>query len=145
MIKDITIPHPCSPCESHRVINLGTVSRVEITCGGGMGGLHWYVYGTFDEKPQIGKMAYLTDEISGEQITINPNYIVTIKEKQLVKVESDVTPHTNYNGKTCKKHIKIQYYWFDLMDNITAGTKYDGTASDKIKNNFILAEDKIAK
>jgi hypothetical protein len=124
---------------------MGVVSRVEMTCGGGMGGSHWYVYGNFKEKPQIGQMAYLTDEISGEQITINPNYIVTIKAKQLVKVETDVTPHTNYSRTTCKKHIKIQYYWFDLMDSITAGSSYDSSAKEEIKNNFILAEDKITK
>ena len=118
MNKTIIIKSNYSPYGSHEVKNLGIFSRVLMSCGGGMGGSKWYEYGTFEETPQVGKMATLVDAVSGEKKTINPNYIVSIEEKKLVRVVTDVTAWKNYNKKVCTKATHTSYYWFDKSHNL---------------------------
>ena len=96
---------------SKKLENIGVVKRVEMTCGGGMGGAHWFLYGIFDNEPEIGKLVRFTNEINGEVITINPKYIVTICEKRIVRVVSQYME----SGKNIKQ---TRYYWLDVRDDV---------------------------
>lgn len=129
-----------SPCKSHKVENLGPVSVVHMTCGGGMGGSSWREYGSFETEPEIGKMAKFVSAITGEEKTINPAYIVSIETKALVKVTSDTTPWRNYHRTECKKRIETMYLCFDESDTIKSAlthTSYDGELKGHVIGTFV--------
>lgn len=140
MNKIYKIGVPKSPCKKQNIEIVGPVSVVMMTCGGGMGGCQWKEYGSFVKEPEIGKMAKFISATTGEEITINPAYIVNIKTKKLVKVTSDTTLWRNYNKVECKKRIETHYFWFDESDTIetTPGyTSYIGTGDGQLGAHLI--------
>ena len=101
MKKVIEIGWPCSPSTN---IQLKLISATEVlyTYGGGMGGASVKLYAT-----DIYKDKY--KDITGELIYINPDYIVTKREVQLVKQVTDAKAHRNYREEKVKSCIITRY------------------------------------
>lgn len=144
MNKKIVIVPTYSPSKNHLVLVLGDVTKVKMSCGGGMGGSKWYEFGGFENKPKIGEFVNFVDAVSGETKIINPNYIVEVEEKKLVKVTTDVTEWKNYNKKVCNKAIHIAYYWFDKTDKVIGSVERYGVENAKsersLEDNLIYSE-----
>jgi hypothetical protein len=92
MKKVIEIGWPCSPSTN---IQLKLINATEVlyTYGGGMGG--------------ASKDKY--KDLTGELMYINPDYIVTKREVQLVKQVTDAKAHRNYREKKVKSCIITRY------------------------------------
>jgi hypothetical protein len=121
------------------------MTKVEMSCGGGMGGSHWYEYGWFKTKPQIGQATELVEfvsAVSGETKTINPNFIVTFEDKKLVKTTTDVTAWRNFGVKRYKKSTHIAYYCFDITDEVSGDKEKvkKSIRAEEIKNYCIYSE-----
>lgn len=117
-----TIGYPCSPCEF-----IGSeekeVSRVKMSCGGGMGGSVWYEYGKFDNLDS-NKLCEFTDAITGEKKTLNTSFVVKIESGTIVKMSFDTTAHANYNTKICKKQTHTIYRYIKTSDDYEMKDKY---------------------
>ena len=105
-METLKIGLPCTPSKhiSHEII---PAIKVRVTFGGGMGGTNKNYY-CLVVNTRNHDFYYLT-LITGEEIQINPKYIVEIKKANLVKLVTDITEHTNYHKVEVKKHIKTQY------------------------------------
>ena len=117
MNKTFIIEPSCSPFGKHEVTVIGEVSKVMMSCGGGMGGCSWNEFGTITGDTKNDAFVTLTDAVSGETKQLNTRFIVTVETKKLVKVVTDVTPHVNYTKKVCKSAVQTTYYYIDLSDN----------------------------
>ena len=80
-----------------------------VSYGGGMGGTNVYYYGEeLATSPRKGFIAVLGYD--GELTEINQSYIVSVKDKQLVTIVSDVTAHRNFNKTVCSKAIETRHF-----------------------------------
>ncbi|MHA2084719.1 MAG: hypothetical protein ACXABD_13260 [Candidatus Thorarchaeota archaeon] len=101
MKKVIEIGWPCSPSTN---IQLKLVNATEVlyTYGGGMGGASVKLYATDTSGDKY-------TDLTGEVRYINPDYIVTKREVQLVKQVTDAKAHRNYREKKVKSCIITRY------------------------------------
>ena len=126
-----TIGYPCSPCEF-----IGSeekkVSKVKMSCGGGVGVSKWYEYGEF-ENLDSNKLCKFTDAITGETKTINTSFVVKIESGTMVKTSFDTTGHANYHLKTCEKQTHIIYQFIPAGDDYEISQKYTSANDSVIK------------
>lgn len=139
MNKTYKIQSTRSPYGEHKVETIGTINKVLMTCGGGMGGAQWSEFGSFKSDPEIGKMTEFVDAVTGETKVLNPQYIVEIEKKTLVKVTTDQTAHYNYSSKVCDKAIETRYIWIDLSDTAIADPNRNNP-KDELQSHTIFQE-----
>jgi len=139
--KTIKIGLSCSPSRilSHEKIE---TSKILVSYGGGMGGAnekHYCTKVVRDEK--LWKLTLLT----GEVIEVNPEFIVEVAPRTLVKVVSDITEHRNYHSKTCKLAIETEYIGLHFGEDyaIANDFKYrgDGELQGRLVSKDIVITD----
>ena len=137
MKKHFDIYKPVSPCTViEHSARIGF--KIEMTCGGGMGGSHWYIYVFYDDAAKLPAYMFSDDsvlilapnelvkikDINGENITINTNYVVTIKEIKILTVKFDTTEHVNFNKKICEKDTRIVRFELPKCADYTLSDEY---------------------
>lgn len=90
------------------------ITRLEMTCGGGMGGSRWYEYVARLKQIPSNEMIKV-HRYDGKDIYINTSYVVSAENFTLGKAELDITKwkyyHTpNVNNETV---IETQYVLLD--------------------------------
>lgn len=89
----------CSPSAPPVLLDTRVITRVKMSCGGGMGGSTWCEYGKALDPIEPNKVIRFRDYITGEVILLNTNYIVKASEKKVAKVKSDCTRNSNFKNK----------------------------------------------
>jgi hypothetical protein len=130
---DIVIGKSCSPSKPISDES-ETVKAFLVSYGGGMGGSSVSYYGKeISNSPREGFIIIETFE--GDSVELNQRFVVSVKDKQIVTILSDVTEHRNYNKVVCKSAIETRRYLlkkdakYKMSDNIM--TKVSG-------NNILL-------
>jgi hypothetical protein len=106
-MKKITkIGKPCSPSK-HISDELIQATEVLASWGGGMGGASKKYYFTNNNGNSW-------TDLVGEEMFINPEFIVHKRKVRIVKTVTDTTGHSNYHQPTCKysettRHILLPY------------------------------------
>lgn len=146
MKKTYKIEPSRSPFGEHKVENLGTIKEILMSCGGGMGGAQWNEYGEIAGNLNENKFVVLTKAITGQTKDLNTANIVTVKDKQLIKVTTDLTPHYNYGGrKTCNSAVETIYYVVDTSDTVVASNDRNTLAGNKELSNCVIYSEIIKK
>jgi hypothetical protein len=111
-MKTIKIGVSCSPntyIVSHEIIK---GKKLLVSFGGGIGGSSKTYFCTEviqmrdPKEPTILRVRLL----SGEVIELNPVFVVETKERDIVKVVSNVTGHRNYSKKIYREVIETEYF-----------------------------------
>lgn len=130
----LTIGLKCTPSKLVSATAMG-VTKVFITYGGGMGGGNRTYYCT-DFYMNTSKKMYIATLISGEEIEINPRYVVVIETKILVKVVTDKTAHANYHDAKYKSSILTEY--IELEHGETFVTTNENRNGSKLDDERIV-------
>jgi hypothetical protein len=131
-----TFGYPVSPCTL-----IGSdekeISKVTISCGGGMGGSKWCEYGNF-EHLESNQLCGFKDAITGERRTINTAFVVEVETGKLVKVDWDTTAHANYGASKprCEKCIHTRYYFIPTDDEYEIVNEYRQEEDKRIKTTI---------
>lgn len=96
------------------------ISRVEMTCGGGMGGCHWYEYINRGEMQDVTvggvKMLECT-RWNGKKVTINPQYVVAIEDYTLL-LATYYSRNPNYpTGEYTVKYLAQDWQTVELVND----------------------------
>ena len=137
MNSNITIGLPCSPATLVSTESV-PVTQVQLSYGGGMGGSNELLYGTIEQELDGNRFIFKT--YLGEEIEINRNFVVTIREKRLVVAIVDVTEHKNYNGTVCQKSIQTEYSIVDVSDNVDFVDSYDSDTNGRKVINTVTEQ-----
>lgn len=138
LYEKIQIGKPYSPAKR---IGLGkqVVYKVEMSCGGGMGGSHWFEYGEIKGDIKTDNIVTLVDAYTKEEKILNRNFIVSIKKVNFITYTWDITEWANYNGKTCNKKTAVLLYAIPLsMEWENSNSMYDSKVDDKYLVDRIL-------
>lgn len=106
--KTVRVGFPMTPSEWVGKPERKPISRVKMTCGGGMGGSVWFEYVDrflYLDIP-MDKMKILT-RIDGESICVNPRYMVMVEDFTLVTVKYK-TQHPDYKGRILEKQFLVK-------------------------------------
>ncbi len=102
--KTVVIHKECSP--SKRISHEETPAKeILISYGGGMGGASHTYYGTVKPKKGDKTMLIVHDYKTDEIVEINRKFVVSMTDKKLLTVVTDVTAHRNYNDRKFKSFI----------------------------------------
>lgn len=72
------------------------ITRIRISCGGGMGGAQWFEYVLRHDKPDTNRLGLAEyTRWNGKPITINPAFIVSAEDFTLVTATYD-SRNTNF-------------------------------------------------
>lgn len=145
MNKTYKIEPSRSPFGEHKVENLGTIKEILMSCGGGMGGAKWREHGEIAGNLNENKFVVLTKVITGQTKDLNTANIVTVEDKQLIKVTTDLTPHYNYGCKTCESAVETTYYAVDTSDKVVATNDRKTLAGNKELSNCVIYSEIIKK
>lgn len=113
--QKLTFGLSCSPSEITDTQELAA-TKFLVSYGGGMGGANQTHY-ALDYK--TNDKFYVLELLNGNQIKINPRFIVSMQDKKVLRIENDVTAHSNYREKNCEKYIIVNYYAMDDTDTYT--------------------------
>lgn len=145
MNKTYKIEPSRSPFGEHKVENLGTIKEILMTCGGGMGGAQWKEHGEIAGNLNENKFVVLTKVITGQTKDLNTANIVTVEDKQLIKVTTDLTPFYNYGRKTCNSAEETIYYAVDTSDKVVASNDRNTLVGNKELTNCVIYSEIIKK
>lgn len=85
---------PMTPSEWIGDVEYIPVSKIRITCGGGMGGASWDEYVEMIEDIPTDKMIKVKRVIDNKELIINPRYIVTSENYEIAHRKLDsCNPH----------------------------------------------------
>ena len=120
--EKLTFGLSCSPSEITDTQEL-SVTEFLVSYGGGMGGANQTHY-ALDYKTNDDKF-YVLELLNGNQIKINPRFVVSMQDKKVLRIENDVTAHTNYHKQVCKQFIIVNYYAMDKSDTYIINASMD--------------------
>jgi hypothetical protein len=107
MSKEVKIGRPCSPSTTLSGDHLN-VTEFKVSYGGGMGGANETFY-ALESMPRKDGLLRLTLR-GGEDIDINPRFLVYKRPRVMVIHVVDTTAHANYRNKICEKQIGEYVY-----------------------------------
>ena len=82
------------------------ITRLLMTCGGGMGGSRWYEYVEHFQFESIDPDGVvIVDRIDGKNVWVNPKYIVQAEDFVLVEADYDTTNPNYGQGKMKVKFL----------------------------------------
>ena len=94
------------------------ITRIKMTCGGGMGGSSWYEYVyRVEEIPSNTIMKF--KRYDGKEITINTSYIVSAEDFKLAKAELDITEWKSMSTIYDGNNIETYYVLIDDDEELT--------------------------
>ena len=111
--------------------------KLTMTCGGGMGGSRWEEYieeVTGDEM--MGDQNEWVRNYLGEEIMLNPRFVVKMEKVAVIKVVEDITGWKTYgSGPDGKQYLKTMYFEAKPFEDITLVDDYkcDGNKDALIK------------
>ena len=136
-MKTIKIGLSCSPSKMISTEKIET-KKVLISYGGGMGGAHQKLYAT-NIKPDWEFDGHLRlTLISGEEVSINPAFIVMKNDCNVVKVVTDNTQHANYNEKSCNKSVDTEFIELRYDEDYVVVNEYTARHMDDLEGRVIL-------
>ena len=91
------------------------VTAVRLSYGGGMGGANKIYYCTTVNTSGYEPFYVLTTFL-GEEIRVNPRFIVETYKRTIIKNVTDITQWRNYHKKECKSSIRTVYYEIKTTD-----------------------------
>lgn len=121
---------PCSPAKPMGA-TIQNVTRILMSFGGGMGGSTKTYYAT--KVIGINDREIVIKTFNGQDLTINPRFIVESEVMNLVKVVTDTLPWKNYNNTTFKKHITTEYILIGPNDTYSISTNLTHRHDAKFK------------
>lgn len=140
-MKTIRIGTPCSP--SYKVSDeLLHVKKVLVSYGGSIGGnSKTYYYTEIDgySNPLMHKITLL----NGEVIYVNPKFIVEIKDRDIIKLVTNITAHRNYTSKVCSKAIMTEYIELLYGETPVYTDSYTARHTDVLQNRIIFTEENV--
>lgn len=92
------------------------IYRVEMSCGGGMGGAHWSEFVTEDIQEHEGNMLIKRTNIYGKEIKINTKWVVKTEKVKVGIYVEDITAWANYRNQDVPKGKKMYHtiaFWYD--------------------------------
>lgn len=104
----------CNPSKFVKKEEMHEMLKVRMTCGGGVGGSSWYEYihSDYDSEPidlQSESPIYVTNYL-GEEIMLNPKFIVKVSHISIVKVVEDITAWRTYaSGPDGKQYLRTAF------------------------------------
>jgi hypothetical protein len=108
-MKIIKIGVSCTPNSyivSHEIIKS---KKLLVSYGGGVGGISKFYFCTKVVEMNNPSMLAIT-LLDGEYFELNPAFVVETKDRDIVKVVSNVTGHRNYNKKIYREVIETEYF-----------------------------------
>ena len=95
---------------------LKSITRITMTCGGGLGGAQWdeYVCKVSDIEEGIGTYT----RYDGKRIRLNSRYIVKAEDYTLVKADLDILPWKKAGGRMSDPMPDIETKYFLVEDGI---------------------------
>ncbi len=136
--KVIEIGAPRSPSK-HMETTTGTITKLLVTYGGGMGGVNKTYYATKIKKTEG---LWCLSLIEGYDIEINPHYLVEKECGKYAKIVYDITDHANYNNRVCNKSISIEYFFLHSNEEVKIIKEYS-SRQDNIGKRFFHKENII--
>lgn len=127
----------CSPSKLIAKYEMHGMLKLTMTCGGGMGGSRWEEYIeeiTGDEM--IGDQNEWVRNYLGEEIMLNPRFVVKMERVSVVKVVEDITSWKTYHsGTDGNQYLKTMYFEAKPFEKITLvdDYKYDENKDKLIK------------
>jgi len=131
-MKTIQIGVPCSPARilSHRTKK---VKKILVSYGGGLGGSTDTYYTTKINKEQALNGFWELLLVEGGNIEINPRFIVSVEDAEIVIVETDITDFYNRNRKQkVESNVLTEFIYlakdetYQIVDVIVATPRHEG-------------------
>lgn len=112
--KEILIISP--PCSPSRLMDCAEMKcdKISLASGGGLVFRTTTYYAISIDKNEYKPM-WKINTIEGDEICINPAYVIAMQKVKVVKQVTDTTAHKNYEKLMCEKAITTQY--FDVGNN----------------------------
>lgn len=110
------------------------IYRVNMSCGGGMGGANWDEFFTEDIPEHEGEMTLKRTNIYGKEMKINTRWVVRTEKVRLGIFIEDITAWAKYRGEEVpkgKKMIHKVVFWYRPNE---FEFKYDTTANTDVDN-----------
>lgn len=115
-MKTHFISNPVSPSENISLTS-ERATKVTITYGGGMGGSKREIYAkSVIEVQKFGMTFVQLTPFFGEVEQINPKYIVSLQECNMVTQVTDSTKHANFHKKVCERRTITCFYEVGIKD-----------------------------
>lgn len=131
----------CNPSSFVGKEEIHNILKIKMSCGGGLGGSSWYEY-IYDTVALEGDSLVWVTNYLGEEIKLNPRFMVKVNRVSLVKVEEDITAWKFHgaNKPTNEKYLTIRYIETPRHETISLVDeyKYQANENETIKTDTII-------
>lgn len=132
----------CNPSKFVKHEEIHGILKVKMSCGGGLGGAQWYEY---IKEPCEGELegdspVWVTDYL-GEELLINPKFIVKANRISITKVVEDITEWKR--ALDGKQYLQTMYIEISPYEAVTLADEYKYVKyEDKLIKNSIISKSK---
>lgn len=141
-MKKVEIGMPCSPSYMVSSETL-KVKKVLVSYGGGMGGASKTYFCTEVYEPKPAESMRVLTLLTGEIVHVNGKYIVEIKNRDVVKLVTNITGHKNYNSKVCSKAILTEFIELLYGEIPIFIEGYTARHTDVLEGRVILSNEEV--
>lgn len=113
----------CNPSKFVKHEEIHGILKVKMSCGGGLGGAQWYEYikEPCEGELEGGSPVWVTDYL-GEEILINPRFIVKANRISITKVVEDITEWRR--ALDGKQYLRTTYLEISPCETVTLVDEY---------------------
>lgn len=124
----------CNPSEFVKHEEIHGILKVKMSCGGGMGGAQWHEYIQEPNDFELeGESPVWVTNYLGEEMLINPRFIVKASRISIVKVVEDITAWKR--ALDGKQYLQTMYIEISPHEAVTLVDEY----------KYVKYEDKLIK
>lgn len=113
----------CNPSKFVKHEEIHNILKVKMSCGGGLGGAKWYEYiqEPCENELEGNSPVWVTDYL-GEELLINPRFIVKANRISITKVVEDITEWQR--ALDGKQYLKTIYLEISPYETVTLVDEY---------------------
>ena len=118
----------CNPSKFIRHEEMHGMLKVTMSCGGGMGGSRWeeYIREPFEGELEGDSPVWVTNYL-GEEVLLNPRFVVKATRLSITKVVEDITAWMRRSDG--KQYLKTTYFEISPCESVALIDEYNFDAN----------------
>lgn len=122
----------CNPSKFVKHEEIHGILKVKMSCGGGMGGAQWYEYIQEPNDFELeGESPVWVTNYLGEEMLLNPRFIVKANRISIAKVVEDITAWKRMSDG--RQYLNTMYFEIAPYESVTLVDQYEFNANKEAR------------